>query len=153
MRHGAVTLRIDSQLRDVFLVGLSVRAIGAAALGGADGAHALELCVVEAVNNAIEHAYGSQPGHPVEVRVALSAGELRVEVRDRGRSMDWPAAIAEMDAAARDPLAEGGRGLLIMHSLMDRVAYARGQDGWNVLTLGKSVREAEGPPLRRSGAS
>lgn len=142
MRSGTLTLRIDSQLDQVFLIGLSVRAIGAAAGLDHEEAGAVELCVVEAVNNAIEHAYREQPGSVVEVEMALAATALRIEVRDRGRRMDWAAACALPDAHAAEHLAEGGRGVLIMRSLMDGLSYHTA-DGWNVLRMVKQLPSAD----------
>ena len=144
MRSGTLTLRIDSQLDHVFLIGLSVRAICAAARLDDGEADAVELCVVEAVNNAIEHAYGEQPGYVVEVEAVLAATTLRIAVRDRGRSMDWAAACALADARAAEHLAEGGRGVFIMRSLMDGLSY-HSADGWNVLTMVKQLPSADTP--------
>ncbi len=142
MRSGSLTLRIDSQLDHVFLIGLSMRAICAAARLDDAAASAVELCVVEAVNNAIEHAYGNQPGSVVEVEAALADTALRIEVRDRGRSMDWAAACALADAHAAEQLDEGGRGVFIMRSLMDGLSY-HSADGWNVLTMVKQLPSAD----------
>jgi serine/threonine-protein kinase RsbW len=148
MRMGSLTLRIDSQLDRVFLIGLSVRAICQTLPVDAD---AVELCVVEAVNNAVEHAYDDQPGHAVEVDLDVDPATLRIAVRDRGRAMDWTAACARADAYAIDTLAEGGRGLFIMRSLMDHLSY-RSADGWNVLTMVKELPAATvaAGELRRS---
>src|SRR5690242_20035449 len=84
MRTGTLTLSITSALDHVFLVGLSVRGICAGVSLDTACADAVELCVVEAVNNAIEHAYREQPGHPVEVDVEFESECLRIMVRDRG---------------------------------------------------------------------
>lgn len=151
MRSGMLTLRIDSRLDHVFLVGLSVRAICAAAALPADEAAAVELCVVEAVNNAVEHAYREEPGHIVEIELALQMNGLSIKVRDRGLAMDWVAARRNADAYAVDPLNEGGRGLFIMRSVMDSLSY-RSANGWNVLTMVKRVPAATpaAKELRRS---
>ena len=132
-RAPTYTMRIDSRLENVCLVARSARVICAGA-GFDDGTGcAIELCVVEAVNNAIEHAYAREPGHVVEVALAFAAAAVRVEVRDRGRRMDWPAARARADDYAPD-LAERGRGIVIMRSLMQDVSY-RTVDGCNVLSM------------------
>jgi serine/threonine-protein kinase RsbW len=138
MRMGSLTLRIDSQLDHVFLIGLAVRAICQTLAIDAD---TVELCVVEAVNNAIEHAYGDQPGHAVEVDLDVNPARLQIVVRDRGRAMDWTAACVRADAYALDTLAEGGRGLFIMRSLMDHLSY-RSANGWNVITMVKQLPAA-----------
>lgn len=137
MRTGALTFKIDSRLEHVALVGTAVRAICAAVPLDDDEAGNIELCVVEAVNNAIEHAYG-EPGYPVEIDVSLAVDTLDIAVRDRGRSMDWTRACAEADAYAADTLNEGGRGLFIVRALMDRVSYGL-VAGWNELAMRKRL--------------
>ena len=81
------------------------------ALGAADHeVYELTLTVCEAAGNAIEHAYGPEDAS-FDVWVTVAAGEVRAEVRDRGR---W-----------RDPRGEArGRGLRIIEGLMDEVDLA-----------------------------
>lgn len=155
MGTGSVTLRIGSRFDDVVLIGLSVRALCAAVPLDEQDARAVELCVVEAVNNAVEHAYRGEAGHWIDVVFQPVPGELRIDVCDRGERMDWTRVCRGAEACADDPYAEGGRGLFIMRSLMDEVGYGR-RGGDNVLTLVKRVA----PPLRtllgagrRSGAA
>jgi len=142
MTHGAVTLAIDSCLDHVALVGVAVRGI-ARDLGFDEWRAAeVELAVVEGVNNAIEHAYRGAPGHRVDVHVAAADARLTIEIADRGDAMEWDAAHASVAARAeRDPLADGGRGLLIMHEAMDEVAYRRDGER-NVLSLTKRLADA-----------
>jgi serine/threonine-protein kinase RsbW len=147
MRTGTLTLRITSALDHVFLVGLSVRGICAGVSLDTAAADAVELCVVEAVNNAIEHAYREQPGQPVEVDVEFESELLRIMVRDRGETMDWAAICARAERSdPEDMLSEGGRGIFIMRSLMDTVTY-RSAGGWNTLTLVKRLPDAVIPAL------
>jgi serine/threonine-protein kinase RsbW len=152
MPAGSITLAIDSQFDNVFLVGLSMRAV-CTALGLSDeAAGAVELSVVEAVNNCIEHAYREDPGHRVEVVAGLDGDTLRVVVRDRGSRMDWPAACARADAYAADPDAEGGRGVYIIRSLMDAAAYTS-VDGVNELILTKRLPLDAPADARRTATS
>jgi serine/threonine-protein kinase RsbW len=93
--------------------------------------------VVEAVNNAIEHAYGNERGHAVKVMVTLLVDRIMFQVCDTGRAMNHaPAGLAAAGDRGSDDLMEGGRGFLIMRSLMDQVSYAQVR-GQNVLTLVK----------------
>ncbi len=150
MHTASLTLRIDSRLDDVFLVGVSIRGICRVLPFDAPAIDAVEICVVEAVNNAIEHAYGNAPGHAVEVAVSVQHAALHVAVRDRGRAMDWPATCAHAELRPIDPLADGGRGVFIIRSLMDEVSYAH-RDGWNVLTMVKYAQPTVGAvELRRA---
>lgn len=148
MRVGSLTLRIDSQLDHVFLIGVSVRAICQTLPLDAD---AVELCVVEAVNNAVEHAYGGQPGQVVEVDLNVDPAALHIAVRDRGRAMNWAAACARADPTALHTVSDGGRGLFIMRSLMDELSYCSA-NGWNVLTMTKRLpaSSAAAAPRRSS---
>jgi serine phosphatase RsbU (regulator of sigma subunit)/anti-sigma regulatory factor (Ser/Thr protein kinase) len=84
------------------------------------------LAASEAAGNAIEHAYGPQDG-TFTVEGRLSAGEVRVTVRDTGAWRD-----------STSP--ERGRGLLIMRELMDAVEVEQTDSGTTV-TLIKRVSE------------
>ena len=80
-----------------------LRALGV----GDDRGMALQVAVGEALNNAIEHAYGTTAG-TVHVRAAHDGKILVVEVADNGR---W-----------RPPRTEGrGHGLSLMRGLVDAV--------------------------------
>lgn len=80
----------------------------------------LQIAVGEAVNNAIEHAYGLTPG-TVRVRARVDDTGLVTEVHDSGR---W-----------RQPrLDRGGRGLRVMQALVDDVAIER-TDGGTIVRL------------------
>lgn len=131
MAGGAITLSIDSTLDDVALVGRAVRAICRALPGGARAASDVELCVVEAVNNAIEHSYGGLRGQRVDVHFIACDGWVEIEVVDHGRGFgdSGPPCLV-----APDVLDEGGRGLYIMHALMDEVTFRR-ENSCNVVRL------------------
>jgi len=136
MRTGAVTLTIDSHLDHVFLVGVAVNRICAAVDLGEQVAGEVEAAVVEAVNNAIEHAYANRPGHRVDVCVRLEPDCMRVQVCDDGPAI--PAEAWRAAAAEPERLAERGRGLTIMRGFMDEVQYAR-EAGRNVVTMIKRI--------------
>lgn len=128
------TMRVDSRLENVCRVACSARLISASAGFDDDAGRAIELCVVEAMNNAIEHAYAGEPGHLVEVGLAFAPPTaVRIEVRDRGRTMDWATVRARADAYVPD-LAERGRGVVIIRSLMQDVSYGTVRD-CNVLSM------------------
>lgn len=143
MRAGTITLGIDSGLEHVFLIGVAVRGIAVDAGFDELRASQVELAVVEGVNNAIEHAYRGMSGRRVEVVVRVSARRLTIEIVDTGTAMAWDVECAAAAARiAADPLADGGRGLLIMRELMDEVGY-QSAGGRNVLSLTKWIADAE----------
>jgi serine/threonine-protein kinase RsbW len=97
----------------------------------------IELCVVEAVNNAIEHAYAQDPGGRVEIQLDFDADMLEIMVTDTGRAMSGGAierARTALDAAPGE-LREGGYGLGLIVDIMANVAYRR-VGNRNVFTMG-----------------
>lgn len=133
----SIRLTIDSNLNNVFLVGLTVEAICSYAPFKAVTAYQVGTSVVEAVNNAIKHAYGNQPGHQVEVDILLNPEGVRFEISDTGRPMRLQGSHKlEYDPEDLENLPEGGMGLFIINQVMDHVEYKSFGDR-NLLTMGK----------------
>src|SRR5262249_36852250 len=87
---------------------------------GFDGsAGEIVLAVSEALNNAIEHAYGRQGGN-VRMQMRAGGGSLRIEGADRGRGHE-PV-----------PNDERGRGIMLMKSMMSNVEIESNGDGTTV---------------------
>ena len=80
-------LQIDSQLSNTTLVAMAVRGVCAMTTLSPVEVNRLELCLVEIVNNAIEHAYNNEAGHPVEVCVGLDKTTMNISVSDWGTSI------------------------------------------------------------------
>jgi serine/threonine-protein kinase RsbW len=100
----------------------------------------VELVVVEAATNCIEHAYAGDSTQHVALRFEFLASELVITIEDTGRPM--PSRL--MDDASLPPdgdLSEGGRGLFLIKSLMSAVSY-QSQDTVNRLRLSKSISRA-----------
>jgi serine/threonine-protein kinase RsbW len=89
----------------------------------------IELAVVEAITNVIEHAYHGRPDGIVGVSASIDERGVRIEVADTGEAPD-PARLVATDQPDPDPLdreslAEGGRGLGIIRGVFDEVTFAR----------------------------
>jgi serine/threonine-protein kinase RsbW len=143
MSDGKIQLSIPSELTHVRLIGAAVRSVLSELRCGEDKIAEVELCVVEAINNAIEHAYREERGHTVDLEIVAQGGELEMSVSDAGIAMPAgtlerarAAAAARDEAAAMDvpELAEGGYGLGLIQQLMDRVRYVRDGEK-NTLTM------------------
>jgi len=89
-------------------------------------------CVVEAVNNCVEHAYCDTPGE-IGIRLFRNARWLVVQVIDRGPPVAQETALTEPD-----PLQIDGRGWFIMQQWMDIAQYRR-RNLRNVVTLVKCI--------------
>jgi serine/threonine-protein kinase RsbW len=138
-RQGSLTLSLDSRLPNVGFLGAAVGGICLLAGYGPPQADLLQLAVVEAVNNAIEHAYQGEPGNRVEVELRLKSGHLQFLISDRGRAMADPEPQEpSFDIEDLSSLPEGGLGLFLIHQIMDQVEYTS-VAGKNTLSLTKML--------------
>lgn len=133
MNHKRITLTIGSELANVALVGAAISRLSEFSSLNRDQVNRLELAVVEAVNNAIEHAYGYAPGYSVEVELRMGDEDITVTIHDTGHSMPSTAVnsiVGDVDVAMPavdgfgSELPEGGWGLLLIKSLTDDVSYS-----------------------------
>jgi PAS domain S-box-containing protein len=90
------------------------------------------LAVTEACANAVQHAYDGADG-VLEMEASLGDGELTLTVRDFG---SW-----KPEAGSDDD--ESGRGLQLMHALMDSVNVAATGDGTEI-RMRRTTRELVG---------
>lgn len=124
----SINLSIDSDLDKVSLLARAVRSLCEDVLGPEE-LDAVELSLVEAINNVIKHGYHGESGKDVQVSVALQAGQVVIEVIDHAPPM--PPQVLEKDP--EDPFAfdesdlanipEGGMGLALIRMNMDDVEY------------------------------
>jgi anti-sigma regulatory factor (Ser/Thr protein kinase) len=139
-----IRLFIDSDLGNVALVGVAVNRLCGLVPTEKVDPYSMELCVVEAVNNCIEHAYKNKGDQEIEVVFKLEPDRLLVRVCDWGRMMDG-ALFNQKSASTFDVnyddlqnLDEQGRGLAIINQIMDHVSY-QSIDGRNCLTMVKDI--------------
>lgn len=143
MEVRTIRLTIDSDLAEVRQVRRALSALVGEGPLSPEEWYQVKLCIAEAVNNAIIHAYGREQGHPVEVEVERLADRVVCRIADFGQPMPEGAwrRKPQLDYCPKDVagLPEGGMGLYIMHQVMDRVEYAS-EGGRNVLTLTRLAR-------------
>jgi anti-sigma regulatory factor (Ser/Thr protein kinase) len=101
-------------------------------------AHALHLCLEEAVTNVVTHAFDPGTVHDVEVALWHDDSTLHAEIIDDGHPFDplshvLPEAPKDLWSA---PI--GGLGIKLMRSFAERIAYHR-VGSTNRLTLSFSI--------------
>jgi serine/threonine-protein kinase RsbW len=137
-----LTLEITSNLGDVSLMAVAVHAISVYAGLGQDSASLVELSVVEAVTNAIKHAYHGEPVHRLTVKISVDETHLQFDLYDTGTPMAADqvdrlvqgSGIVESSYSDVTAIPENGRGLEIIHRTMDEITYMR-ESGSNHLML------------------
>lgn len=95
----------------------------------AEESTAWEMALVEAGNNAVEHASESARMLPVEFEISCGEADVEARVTDHTEGFDLPEEISLPDIAS-----EGGRGLFLIRSTTGPVAYLRGR-GENTLVM------------------
>ena len=99
------------------------------------------LALTEACANVVHHAAGVTE---YEVTVLLGPDTCHIRVVDTGQGMEDPGALGEMP----DPDYDHGRGIALMHLLVDRIDFlSRPEDG-TVVHLEKTLELEENSLLR-----
>lgn len=92
----------------------------------------IALALTEACANVVQHA---GPLQDYEVQVDIDDERCRICVADTGGGFD-PASV---QGPPSDSLLEGGRGLLLMRALVDRLDFQLDEDGRHRVTLEKAL--------------
>ena len=96
----------------------------------------IRLCLEEALINAMKYGNRLDPKVPVELVIEYSKDEVRLLIEDKGEGFD-PKALLNC-TEGDNLLRQSGRGVYLIHQLMDRVKYnSRG----NRLLMVKFVRK------------
>lgn len=135
--HIDVDIKVPNQTRYLCLIGHIGENV-ARALKHYSGdreklAYDLNLVLTEAMANAITHANEGDPSKEVHIEIAIADQQLALRVYDHGQGFD----ISQF-AMPRHPLAEGGRGVYIIQTVMDEVEYRPTGDG-HVLEMKKNL--------------
>lgn len=96
-------------------------------------AYHLNMVLTEAITNAICHANANDPDKKIQVQISASEKNLLIRVFDEGDGFE----LEELSGDIQET-AECGRGIQIIHRLMDKVAY-RKSDKRNVLEMTKKL--------------
>ncbi len=137
-------LPLEASFDAVPAAGEAIREFCLAAGVDAGDAALVELAIVEALQNTIEHGYAGAPGQ-LELDADVDARSIRAEVRDTAPRVDLARVAAvpdiEMYPADRASLRERGRGLGIIREVFDQVVFSHTETG-NLLTLTRTRPES-----------
>ncbi|MEM7213451.1 MAG: ATP-binding protein, partial [Pseudomonadota bacterium] len=92
------------------------------ARNNSDSIDTLRLCIAEALNNIVEHAYEGAEGRPIFADVRFKSDSYEVMLIDEGKPMPGgkvPSGEMDFDGEGLDDLPEGGFGWMLIHTQMD----------------------------------
>lgn len=95
----------------------------------------ITIAVDEALGNVIKHSYKGDPNGPVCLSCIADDGRLEIVLCDQGEAID----PKHLEPPPPDELRVGGRGIFLMRSTMDEVAFERDGEK-NVVRLRKCVK-------------
>lgn len=99
----------------------------------------LELCLTEALNNVIKHAYKENPAGKIDLEYSYDKNEIAIKIEDDGSiRTNFAEPVLVYDPADINSLPEGGMGLFIIKNLMDFTAYER-EEGRNRFIMKKNI--------------
>jgi serine/threonine-protein kinase RsbW len=97
------------------------------------------LALTEACTNVIDH---SADGHQYEVQLLLDEQRCTIQVKDEGAGFDTTS-----DRVV-DLTAEEGRGISLMHALVDRVSFVSEPCEGTIVNLYKELEFVDDHPVR-----
>jgi serine/threonine-protein kinase RsbW len=97
-------------------------------------AYELNLVLTEAMANAIQHANAGDPAKEVHIEIVIADRRLTIRVYDCGQGFD----IRQFANEPGHPLDEHGRGIYLIHCIMDEVVYRPSKCG-HVLEMSKRL--------------
>ena len=96
-------------------------------------AYDLNLVLTEAMANAIRHANEGDPDKEVHIEISIIDQRMIIRVFDFGPGFDVKQYIEP-----RHPLDEHGRGVYLIHTIMDEISYQETESG-HVLEMIKKL--------------
>lgn len=130
-------LRVPNRVEELPAVSEAVEALGREEGWAQDVTYAIVLGLEEVATNVVRHGGGEPGGSEIEIEVASSDDEVRIEVRDSGRAFDPFHEAPEPDVgAALEDRQIGGLGVHFVKVLMDETSYSR-EGGRNHVTMVK----------------
>ncbi len=132
------TLTLHNRLSELDRLAEELTAFGHAQRLPEPVSQALHLALDEIVTNIISYGYDDQADHQISLRLSLVGGEVTAEVEDDARPFNPLEAPPPDLTAPLEERSEGGLGIHLARTVMDRLEYRR-QNGKNYLVMRKRV--------------
>jgi len=134
-KRALMELRFPSENRYLHMVHQLTKNLAEATGFEAVEAEEIALAVDEAATNVIQHAYGGEPGHEIEVHFDPEGECLNIVIFHEGKPLDSvPVPEFDLDKLVAEKR-QGGLGLTIMRQMMDKVEHGRAGTGKNMCVM------------------
>lgn len=134
-KRALMELRFPSENRYLHMVHQLTKNLAESTGFDALEAEQIALAVDEAATNVIQHAYGGEPGHEIEVHFDPEGDSLDIVIFHEGKALDSvPVPEFDLDQLVAEKR-KGGLGLTIMRQMMDKVEHGRAGTGKNMCVM------------------
>ena len=134
-KRALMELRFPSEDRYLHMVHQLTKNLAESTGFEAVEAEQIALAVDEAATNVIQHAYGGEPGHEIEVHFDPEGESLDIVIFHEGEALDSvPVPEFDLDKLVAQKR-KGGLGLTIMRQMMDKVEHGRAGTGKNMCVM------------------
>jgi len=94
----------------------------------------IKLCVEEAIRNAVVHGNENKADLPIEISFSIKGDKIKITICDSGKGFVFGDLPDPTDG--KNLHKESGRGIYIMHRLMDKLEY---NEKGNCVTMEKRL--------------
>ena len=134
-KRALMELRFPSENRYLHMVHQLTKTLAESTGFEAVEAEQIALAVDEAATNVIQHAYGGEPGHEIEVHFDPEGESLDIVIFHEGEALgSVPVPEFDLDKLVAEKR-KGGLGLTIMRQMMDKVEHGRAGTGKNMCVM------------------
>ncbi|MDP1881110.1 MAG: ATP-binding protein, partial [Parachlamydiaceae bacterium] len=126
-----IKIIIESNLFNLPLLRKTIRGVCSTVVKDEKIFEDIELSLNEALTNVIYYAYQNEPDHEIQITVNLNDNEVVFQIIDEGvlntKSSFDPLKVnakKNLDNFNIEEIAESGRGLFLIHQLMDEVHFS-----------------------------
>ncbi|MDT3740463.1 MAG: ATP-binding protein [Candidatus Kapabacteria bacterium] len=141
MNNPEIKLIITSNFDNVSLIGVTVHQLCKYFYDDEAFASEIEIGIVEACNNVIEHSYLAKDNQDIEMSLKFFKDKLNIRLSDYGIFKDKrKKPKLDYDPDDIDNLPEGGMGLFLIYNIMDELSYSR-SGGKNTLSMTKNISD------------
>ncbi|RKY23485.1 MAG: hypothetical protein DRP79_09150 [Planctomycetota bacterium] len=118
--------------------------------------YSITLAVDEGCTNIIRHCYGGSSQGEIVIRVRLHEDKIVIMLKDFGGEIDVKKLEECMkrrkkELENKEALQPGGLGVMLIHSIMDKVQYKTNPASGTVLRLVKYVAKVKGEKVASQG--
>jgi serine/threonine-protein kinase RsbW len=139
--ESAIRLAIGSRLELLSLIHAIIEGIAREQKLDDEITMALQVAVIEAGTNAIQHGNVFAETKAVKFDFRVQNGGIEVQVDDYGKGFD-PSKVEDPTSDETHLLSPHGRGLFLMRSLMDEVTFEERPDHGTTVRLKKAISGA-----------